>query len=104
MLQAGTETGIRGIREALWKRWHLSQGLKGQQDSKDAGDISKRLTADILTLSPGTGFLLCLPTLYTQHPDGGGHGLPFSSPAWEASLTRGTAQIQNGRSPPAPDL
>lgn len=28
------EAGIRGIREALWKRWHSSLGLKGWQDSK----------------------------------------------------------------------
>lgn len=58
---------------------------------KDAGDTSKRLTADILTLSPGTGLPLCLPgvNLHSVYPasilERGGHGLPFSSPAWEAS-------------------
>lgn len=28
------EVGIRGIREALWKRWHSRQGLKGQRASE----------------------------------------------------------------------
>lgn len=65
---------------------------------KDAGDTSKRLTADILTLSPGTRLPLCLPRMnlhsvypaFIQSPDRGGHGLPFSSPAQEASLTQGS--------------
>lgn len=30
----GTEAGIRGIVEALRKRWHSSRGLTGQQNSK----------------------------------------------------------------------
>lgn len=58
---------------------------------KDAGDTSQRLTADILTLSPSTGLLLCLSghSVYpgpTPFPDRGGHGLLFPYPAWGASF------------------
>jgi hypothetical protein len=48
LLQAGTvRQGLGGIREALWKRWDSSQGLKGQKDSK----MQEEIRGDRLLLS-----------------------------------------------------
>lgn len=39
-----SKAGITGIREALWKRWHLSQGLRRWGLGEAGGDAEGEVT------------------------------------------------------------